>query len=325
MNDPASTAAIGLDVGGTALKCGLVDPHGRVLASSAIPTECAAGVDHVVRRMALIIKEMQAAAAAQRLRVLGVGLGLPGTLDRARGTVIAPPNLTGWRNVPIVERVQSATGLAAVLENDANNAAMGEYTCGAGRGARSMVLMTLGTGIGGGMVLDGKLWTGAMGNAGEVGHMIVEVEGRRCGCGQNGCLEAHASATATTARLIEALAAGEESSLRARLDRNEPITVEAIVNAASVGDPLCQHVWQETCRYLAVACVNLRHICDPELIILAGGMSAAGDALLDPVRQDVERLGSKTHGVTGEIRLARLGNDAGFIGSALSVFRLLAN
>jgi glucokinase len=321
MSEETNLAAIGIDVGGTAVKGGLVSRAGKVLASQTIPTETQGGVDHVIRRLAGLIDDLRRRAAADGVAVKAVGLGMPGTLSRHRGTVISPPNLPGWRDVPVVERLTSVTGLSVVLDNDANNAALGEYLCGAGRGVRDMALLTLGTGIGGGLILDGKLWRGAFENGGEVGHMIVQAGGRRCQCGQLGCLEAYASASSVVGRLEEALEAGESSCLKYIHEAREPIRAEMIVDAAEAGDRLAARIWGEACRYLAVACTNLQHILSLQRIVLSGGLSGAGERLRRPVAKALEEVSSKMLGKAPEIRIAELGNDAGFIGSALSVFQ----
>lgn len=320
MDDSNGMMAIGLDVGGTAMKAGLVRRDGEVIVAESLATEASHGVDHVIGRMTKLAQRLTKQAEEMGGRVEALGLGMPGTLSRRDGVVIAPPNLPGWRNVPITKWLSEGCGLRVVLDNDANNAALGEYIRGAGRGVKSMAMLTLGTGVGGGLIFGGRLYRGAHENAGELGHTIIVVDGRRCGCGQLGCLEAYASATATVARASERISAGEASCLSAQMKQNGQLTTEMIVNAASGGDPLAQSIWDETCRYLAVACLNLQHTASLERIVLAGGMSAAGEALRKPVLEAISRIGSKMLGDPPEIRLAELGNDAGFIGSALSVF-----
>ncbi len=324
MVEHSTLVAIGVDLGGTMIKGGLVTQDGRVLARASIATEAEGGVDHVIDRMVGLIKRFRREADSRSLTVEAVGLGAPGTLDRRRGIVVAPPNLQGWLNVPIVERIASALGLArerVLLDNDANNAALGEYLCGAGRGVGDMVMLTLGTGIGGGIILGGKPWHGAGDNAGELGHMIVHAGGRRCQCGQQGCLEAYASAGSTAARARERIAAGEPSSLKEILDRGGQIGADDVVEAVSAGDVLAMQVWEETCRYLAVGCINIQHALSPGRIVLAGGMSGAGEWLVRPVVEAMAALSSRMLGDPPEIRVAELGNDAGLIGSALSVFQ----
>ncbi len=321
MTDQKQKAAIGLDVGGTAIKAGLVTAAGDVVARATTATETDRGVDHVIDNMVRLIDELRSSSVCGVDVGQTVGLGMPGTLSRRRGVVISPPNLPGWREVPIVDRLGSATGLRIILDNDANNAALGECLCGAGVGIRDMAMLTLGTGIGGGLILDGRLWHGAYENGGELGHMIVHAGGRRCKCGQLGCLEAYASAPNIAKRATEAVEAGQQSCLKDVLDRGESIRPEMIAEAFGAGDSVATSVWTEACRYLAIACANIQHILNVERIVLAGGLSGAGDRLRQPVVRALEEVSSSMLGVPPDIRIARLGNDAGFIGSALSAFQ----
>ncbi|MEK6644231.1 MAG: ROK family protein [Planctomycetota bacterium] len=311
----ANKLAIGIDVGGTFIKAGLVSSRSDVVAKGELPSEAERGPDHMIGRMAELatglLKQVPLSAS-----LTGIGLGIPGTLSHREGIVYSPPNLPGWRNVPVATKLAERVKLPVTLENDANCAAIAEYAGGAGRGSRHMVLLTLGTGVGGGIILDGKLWRGADECAAEIGHTIVHVGGRRCGCGQLGCLEAYASASSTAARAAEALTVGRSSSLSAL----KSLTAKDVLVAAKAGDALAREVWNDSCLYLAVACVNLHHLLNPDLIVLAGGMSAAGDDLLGPVREAVSSMGSRMINKPPKICLAKLGNDAGFIGAALGVF-----
>lgn len=320
MQDNSPTAAIGLDVGGTAIKGGLVMPGGQVLSRRSVATETGGGVDHVIQRMSEMVRDFRREAEAQSLQIRAVGLGMPGTLSRRRGVVVSPPNLPGWRDVPVVERMAAGVGLPVVLDNDANNAALGEFVCGAGRGIRDMALMTLGTGIGGGLILDGKLWRGFFENGGEIGHTIIHAGGRPCKCGQRGCLEAYASANSIVSQVLENLERGEQSCLRHLYNAGDSIRAETIVDAAEAGDKLARRVWQEACTHLAVACVNLQHLLNLQRIVFSGGLSGAGDRLLRPVTTAIKEISSTMLHNPPELRIAALGNDAGFIGSALSVF-----
>lgn len=312
--------AIGIDLGGTDIKGGLVSSNGDIVARASTATEADHGPDHVIGRIVDLVRRLTKTAEDRSLPVKGVGLGAPGTLSRERGVVVAPPNLPGWRDVPVVERIEAATAMAVVLDNDANNAAWAEFKCGAGRGTRSMVMLTLGTGIGSGIILDGKLVRGSHESAGELGHTIVEINGRRCKCGQLGCLEAYASAAQTAARATEAVAAGRPSVLRRAFERGETIDASMVAEAAAAGDAVATEVWTDTCRYLAAGCINILHTLDPDRIILAGGMSAAGDRLLTRVTEAFDAMASEMLGARPAMRIAELGNDAGFVGAGLSVF-----
>jgi len=320
MTSSSTSLAIGIDLGGTDIKGGLVAPDGAIVHQTLISTEAERGVDHVIDRIIHLARQLADQAADRGVELVGLGLGSPGTLSRSRGMVSAPPNLPGWRDVPIVERVAAATGLRVELDNDANYASWAEFRCGAGRGADSMVMLTLGTGIGSGIILDGKIVRGSHENAGELGHTIVQVDGRRCKCGQRGCLEAYASATQTAARMLEAIRAGEPSVLSPKAGAGGPIDAGMVAAAAADGDEVAGRIWRDTCRYLAAGCINIHHSLDPARIVLAGGMSAAGDQLLRPVVAEFDEMASNMLGGRPEIRLAQLGNDAGFVGAGLGVF-----
>lgn len=314
------TLAIGIDLGGTAIKGGLVSESGEILHRASIATNAPEGVDAVIKRIADFANTMADHAESRHSRPVGIGVGAPGTMHLPEGVIISAPNLPGWSHVELVPRLRRIVELPVVLNNDANAAALGESVCGAGRGVRDMLMLTLGTGVGGGIIIGGKLLRGERGNAGELGHIIVQPGGRPCNCGQVGCLEAHASASATGRMAMQRMSAGEGSSLQAILDRGEHVTSADVAAAAKSGDALAASVWAETCHYLAIACIGLRHTFDPQCIVLAGGMSEAGEFLLSSVRDAIRELISPRLGPPPELRIAQLGNDAGFVGAAISVF-----
>lgn len=307
---------VGVDLGGTNIKAGLLDDQANLLARLSIATEAEHGPDHVIARIVQAIDQVLAQAGLPRQDVAGVGIGAPGAMSHKKGLIIAPPNLPGWHNVPLRDRVAALSGLPTVLENDANAAAWGEFWAGAGRGTDNMVMFTLGTGVGGGIIIDGQILRGAFDNAAELGHMIVKPGGRPCGCGQRGCLEAYSSAAATARRAIEAIQAGQDSSLKARLEAGQPVESRHVEQAARAGDPLAERIWDEACYYLAIACVNVQHFCNPQRVVLAGGMIGAGAFLLDRVRKHFDQQTWTVAQDRPEIALATLGNEAGFIGAA---------
>lgn len=316
MTSSPSSVAVGIDIGGTDIKAGLVGCDQSILERRVIPTEASGGPNHVISRVVELSNDFKQIAVRRGARLAGVGIGAPGSIRAARGAVVSPPNLPGWTEVALVDPVSKAVGVPVTLDNDANAAVVGEFWCGAGRGTRDMAMLTLGTGIGGGVVLNGALWRGRHENAGELGHKIVIPEGRVCKCGQRGCLEAYASASTTAQRAAELVAGGRKSSLCEIVGRGDTLTSKHVCSAARAGDALAREVWEETCRLLAVACVNLQHTLNLERIILAGGMSAAGDDLLRPVREHFGRQMWADIGDRPEIVLAELGNDAGFVGAA---------
>lgn len=289
---------VGVDLGGTNLVVGATTVDGkRQFGMHTIPTRADLGADAVIDRIVQLIErviaETMSATGLGREACLGVGIGSPGPLDRKSGVVIFTPNLN-WRDVPLRDRVQEAVRLPASLDNDANCATLGEWWLGAARGARHVVGLTLGTGIGGGLILDGRLYHGVSDVAGELGHSTIDSTGRRCGCGNYGCLEAYASGPAIAERAREALAGGEPSALPQLVGGDlARLTAATVYAAAKDGDRLALEVVRDTARFLGTGVANLLNIFNPEVVVLAGGVTQAGDALFEPMRAEVRRRAFK--------------------------------
>lgn len=307
---------IGIDLGGTNIRAGLVDDAGRVHLVRRLETERGRGFDHVFERLVGLVGDLVAAAGLTLGDIRAIGFGVPGPMSRGAGVVFKAPNLPGWENIPLRARFTEAVGLPVVLENDANAAALGEFIAGAGRDGGDLLLYTLGTGIGGGLVLGGRLWLGCFDTAAEVGHMLVQPNGRACPCGQKGCLERYASANAIGERAAEALASGEASALRAAWQAGGRVTSREVGEAARRGDALAQRVWDEACYYLAFASVTIQHVVNVRRIVLGGGLIQAGAQLLEPVRRHFDALAWRIAPDRPTIELAQLGDDAGVIGAA---------
>ncbi len=307
---------IGVDLGGTNIKAGMVTTKPKVIVKTSIPTEAEKGPEHVLDRIADAAENVRKRSGLSRDLIGGIGVGSPGTLDIAAGVVLFPPNLTGWRNVPLVEHVAKKCGMQTVLENDANAAAYGEYWAGAAKGAESVVMFTLGTGIGGGIIVNGLLVHGNTDSAGELGHIVIEVDGRECPCGNRGCLERYASANAVAARFAEAVKRGEESMLADKVKAGEPLDAKTIEDAALAGDELSNKIYWETGTYLGIGIVNILHTLNPARVVLGGGLVGAGELLMRPVRETVEKRAIPDTQRNCVICLATLGEDAGLIGAA---------
>ncbi len=307
---------IGIDLGGTYIKGGVCDAEDRLRTQDEIETEAERGFEHVLGRMAALVEQLLDKGKLPREQVRAVGVGAPGPMSHAKGMIYGAPNLPGFVNVPLRDRFSEKIGLPVNLENDANAAAFGEFAAGAGRNVRNMVMLTLGTGIGGGIVLDGQLIRGTYDNAGEIGHTIVAPEGRPCPCGQRGCLERYGSANAVAERLREAIEAGETSRLQAKVAAGERFDARDVVAAADAGDGLAARIWDETCTCLAIAVVNLQHLLNPELVVFAGGLIKAGARLLQPVQAAFDQRSWKIAPDAPRIAFATLGTDAGTIGAA---------
>ncbi|MBI2932766.1 MAG: ROK family protein [Planctomycetes bacterium] len=293
------TLYAGIDIGGTNVKVGLCDERGRIVARDSIPTEAARGPADCIARTAATIHRLRG-----RRPLKAAGAGVPGPLDADRRVLVTAPNLPGWSRVRFPLMLSRALGgTAACMENDANCAALGEYAAGAGRNAFCMVLYTLGTGVGGGIIFQGKLWTGANGAAAELGHVTLDPDGPPCGCGNRGCLEAYASATALVRRY---------ASLSGRNDA----TAHTIFQQARTGDARARHAIDEAARMLGVAMASMLHTLNPDVVVLSGGM-AAGHGLLAAVRAEVKRRVFPMYLKGLTIARGTLGDDAGWIGAAM--------
>jgi glucokinase len=318
---------IGVDLGGTNIVSGAMPVDGsREIAMQTRPTLADGGAGAVVERIAdmieQVIAETMAETGAKRSDFLGVGVGSPGPLDRAKGVVIVTPNL-GWKNFPLRDEISKRVRLEATLDNDANCATLGEFWCGAARGGRNVVGMTLGTGIGGGLILEGKLYHGASDVAGEIGHTTIDSTGRRCKCGNYGCIEAYASGPAIAERAREALRGDEGESILVSMAGGDPkkITAQTVYEASKRGDVVAREVVRETARFLGAGVSNLLNIFNPDTVVLAGGVTQAGDALFQPLRAEVKRRAFKPAVQACRIVPGALPLSAGVVG-AIATFKM---
>jgi glucokinase len=317
---------VGVDLGGTNIVAGAMPIDGsREIAMHTTPTLAEGGAASVVDRIAGMIEQVvaqtMAETRAKRSDFLGVGIGSPGPLNREKGIVIVTPNL-GWKNFPLRDEISSRVGLEATLDNDANCATLGEFWCGAAVGGRNVIGMTLGTGIGGGLILEGKLYHGVSDVAGEIGHTTIDSTGRRCKCGNYGCLEAYASGPAIAERAREALRGDEgESILVSMVDGDQrKITAQTVYEAAKRGDTVAREVVRETARFLGAGVANLLNIFNPDTVVLAGGVTQAGDALFQPLRAEVRRRAFKPAVQACRIVPGALPLSAGVVG-AIAAFK----
>ena len=302
---------IGLDLGGTFIKGGILDEQHRVLAQHSIDTQSKGGPDHVMDRLALLAHEVTDRAGLEWQDVAGIGVGTPGPTT-AEGVVMMAPNLHGWKDVPLQSGLTQRAQINVRVVNDANAAAYGEFIAGAGKSGeiRHMILLTLGTGVGGGVIINNELFVGPHGAGAELGHSILTLGGRECGCGQRGCLEQYASATAIVREAKRRAAAGEKSSLPA-----EP-SAKDVFDHAQQGDRLAESIIDEACQYLGAGIANFIHAFDPQLVVLGGGVANAGEPLLDRVRRHIQDQMWKVAPIYSRLVGAELGNSAGFIGAA---------
>jgi glucokinase len=315
---------VGVDLGGTNIKVGLVDERGRPLAKLSIPTDVPRGPDDAAARMGKAVLDVIAKADITPKNVAHVGLGSPGTMDVPAGMLLEPPNLRGWENFPIRDRVSEACGLPVAFANDANAAAYGEFWVGSGRAFHSMVLLTLGTGVGGGIIIGDHSVDGEHSHGSECGHIIIDHhdDARMCNCGHTGHLEAYASATAVVKRASDLLDARRDTSIHRRLDAGEELSTLMLAEEAASGDAFSMELIVEAARYLGVGVTSLMHTIDPDGVVLGGAMtfggheSPVGRRFLERVREEVRK---RTFPVLREktiVDFASLGSDAGYIGAA---------
>jgi glucokinase len=312
---------VGVDIGGTNVVVGLVPAGGglpvalrkRETRSLGEPDEV---VGHIARLVEEVAEEGLALSGGTREEVVGLGIGCPGPLDLEGGVVLDAFNL-GWKDLPLRDRLSERVRLPANLDNDANCATWGEFWQGAGRNARSLVGVTLGTGIGGGVILDGNLIHGASATAGELGHMTIDFMGRRCNCGNYGCLEAYASGPNIAARAREGVEAGAESILLDRVGGDlARITAVTVYEALLEGDEYAGEVMQETAKILGTGIANIVNVLNPEVVVVVGGVTRAGEHLFRPLRSEVRRRAFRSAEQVCRIVPGDLPETAGVIGAA---------
>lgn len=306
---------IAIDLGGTNLRVATVTLEGKILRRISVPTMAQEGVEAVIDRMVSKVLELVGAEGVRRAMALAVAA--PGPTDPWSGIIVEPPNLPGWVRVPLKEILEARLGLTTYVGNDANVAALGEHSFGAGKGTMHMIYVTVSTGIGGGIIVDGRLLLGKNGGAGEVGHMTIDMNGPKCACGNIGCLEAFASGTAIARQAKERLRLGEKSTILDAVGGDlSRVTGLEVVREAKKGDSLAADIMAAAATALGVGMVNLVNLFDPEAIVIGGGVSNAGPLLFEPVRHIVNEraMGIATRGL--RIIPTALGDDVGLVGAA---------
>lgn len=315
MEHPAERPVLAVDLGGTQIRAALVTPDRSVHCRRAEPTRDEQGVDAVVARIGEVAAEVRDEAAAAGLPApIGIGISSAGPLDQRRGIVLSPPNLRGWKDVPIVDHLVDRLGLPAVLERDTNVAVIAEWRYGAARGTRDAVYMTVSTGIGGGIVSDGRLVTGPSGLAGEVGHLVVELDGPRCGCGGIGHVEAIASGTGIERTAAELLQRGAAPMLRRLVEQGAPLDAELVGRAADAGDEDARALLDRAWVAIGALCASLAHLLEPEVIVIGGGIAEHRPRLFEVARRELERRWMPAFVGRTRLEPAALGGDVSLIG-----------
>lgn len=310
---------IGMDLGGTNIKIGVVDlDTGTILDSTSTPTLAREGHDAVLERMANLVLQMLERNQLEKGEIGGVGIGLPGVLNLDQGSTVFLPNLPGtWPEVPVRDVIKAKTGLPVSILNDVRAITLGEWKFGAGRGVDTMACFAIGTGVGGGLVINGKLHLGLGGTSGELGHQTIDYNGPRCGCGNYGCLEAFASGPAIAALGLKAVVQGLTTDIGKMVDYDlNKITPDVIATAAIQGDQVAQEIFINVGNYYGIAIANILVSVGPRKVVMGGGVAAAGELLFAPIRKTIRERARVIPVDEVEVVAAQLGNNAGVMGLA---------
>jgi glucokinase len=321
MTNYTASPVLAIDIGGTKMMAAVVSAEGRIRVSDVCPTQANEGVTAVIDRLFALIDELLGQDITEIREYGGIGIACAGGVDTTNGLITQSPNLPDWQNIPLAKMVRQKYKAETYLVNDASAAALGEHRFGAGMGVSNLVMVTLGTGIGGGIVINDELYLGVRGSAAEIGHMIIDINGPACTCGSNGCLESFASGTAIARNAINRIKLGEESAIVDMVDgKIEAITAETVGEAARGEDTLALDVLSRAAYYLGVGLVNLVNIFNPEMIVLGGGMTDILEFLMEPARRVVDARAFKIAAETVVLAEAQLNNDAGIYGVAAYAF-----
>ncbi len=309
---------IGIDVGGTNVKIALVD-DGKIIYSNSVPTYAQMGYEYTVNNIKQAIRDLMKETETTSADIKGIGFDFPGQVDYKTGVVKLAPNIPGWVNVPIAQMIEDEFHIPTRIDNDVRCAALGEMNFGAGKGCQNFVCITVGTGIGSGLVVNGQLVRGAANAAGEIGHIKLQMkDGPICGCGDTGCLEAFASGPSIVAMAQDYLKSGKSTKFREMAGDGE-ITPYIVAKAAEAGDPVAKRIFTIIGEYVGMGLVSVINLLNPEKVIIGGGVAEAGDLLLEPIRKTIKERAMVVARESVEIVPAELGNSAGVIGASMLV------
>lgn len=312
---------IGIDVGGTNVKIALVDDNGKIIYSNSVPTYAKMGYEYTVNNIKQAIKDLMKETNTTPSDIEGIGFDFPGQVDCKTGVVKLAPNIPGWVNVPIAQMIEDEFHIPTRIDNDVRCAALGELKFGAGRGCENFICITVGTGIGSGIVINGKVVRGATNAAGELGHIKLQMNGGPiCGCGDTGCLEAFASGPAIVAMAQEYIKGGKSTKFRemAAVEGGE-ITPYMVAKAAEEGDPVAKRIFEIVGEYIGIGLTSVINLLNPERVIIGGGVAESGELLLGPIKKTIKERAMVVAGNAVEIVPAQLGNSAGVIGASMLI------
>ncbi len=305
---------VGIDLGGTNIKGGLVSKNGEIVVKKKIPTEVDGGVNHVLNRIKQLVHELTE-SINNNIPIRHMGIGMAGQVDAKRGVFLEGPNLPGWHGVNAVKELTKLLNISVAVDNDANLAALAEFTYGAGKGARDMLMVTLGTGVGGGLILGGKIYHGAGGLAGEFGHITIQQDGPVCKCGRRGCVEAFVGTYAIIRQVREKIDAGQESLLK-KIDPGK-MTPKDVSIAAAQGDKVALEVLRDVGTYLGIGLANVVNLLNIERVVVGGGVANAGKFILEPARESLNKSALTNLAKMVTVVPSVLGEQAGIVGAAM--------
>ena len=307
---------VGVDVGGTNVKIALVTDEGKIVYSNTVPTRAEMGYEYTISNIKQAIYDLMKETKTTNNDIGAIGFGFPGQIDCENGVVRLLPNIPGWVNVPIAQMMQDEFNIPTRVDNDVRCAALGELKFGAGKGCQNLVCITVGTGIGSGLIINGKLVRGASNAAGEIGHIKLTIkDGPRCGCGDTGCLEAYASGPSIVAMAENYILGGKSTKFRELA--NPDISPYIVAEAAKQGDNVALRIFKIMGEYIGIGLSSVVNLLNPEKIIIGGGVADAGDILLQPIKDTIKNRAMKISADAVEVVPAQLGNTAGVIGASL--------
>lgn len=316
----AGRPVLAVDLGGTKIVTALITPQGEILSREYTPTLPEEGVQPVIKRILTSVTTLVREADLPYSSLSAIAIAVAGAIDSQKGVVTASPNLPGWHDIPLKDEIQISTGVTTFVINDATAAALGEHRFGAGRAVNDLIYLTVSTGIGGGIIIHGKLYSGSSGSAGELGHMTIDLNGPRCACGNTGCLEVLASGKAVAREAQRLIAQGAKTSILEIAEGDaQYVTAQTVAAAAHKGDPVALAIIDKAATYLGVGLVNFVNIFNPEMIIVGGGMGKMGEMLLKPARKVVADRAFRLPAGAVRIVSSELGDNAGVFGAVAFV------
>lgn len=307
---------IGFDLGGTNMGSALVGLDGELIYQNDCATLAHEPSENVIARMKNLIKDCFEKAREKNLNILSIGMGSPGVIDTEKGIIINSPNIPDWNNIEIVDVMNKEFNVPCAIDNDVRVAAMGEYQFGAGKGYKNILCIAIGTGIGGGIILDGKLMRGPTFSMGEIGHLTLKKDGPKCGCGNYGCMEALGSSTAIIREAKKAIDNNESDILKTLMEESKELSTYIVAQAAEKGDKKALEIITQAAEWVGIGLAGVVNLINPEIIIIGGGVSLAGDIIFNPIINEIKKRSLKIPGQFVKVVPASLGDFAGMVGAS---------